>query len=103
MIFPIILFLSPLYNILYLFLIVNNYHCYFFSVHFFMYVGPLRIAVFILYKNYAINIKVSIHLSFHIVFLCGAHGRAGGWTYGHVTAKFLGWKGNQIFFGMELR
>ena len=51
MIFPIILFLSPLYNILYLFLIVNNYHCYFFSVHFFMYVGPLRMAVFILYKN----------------------------------------------------
>ena len=65
MIFPIILFLSPLYNILYLFLIVNNYHCYFFSVHFFMYVGPLRIAVFILYKNwrsYPIKIKFSIYL-----------------------------------------
>ena len=64
MIFPIILFLSPLYNILYLFLIVNNYHYYFFSIHFFMYVGPLRIAVFILYKNwrnYPIKIKFSIY------------------------------------------
>ena len=22
------------------------------------------------------------------------------WTYGHVTTKFLGWKGNQIFLAM---
>ena len=33
-------------------------------------------------------------------FSCGAEGR--GWTYGHVTTKFIEWKGNQIFLAMGL-
>ena len=30
-------------------------------------------------------------------------GWAGGWTYGHVTDKFLGWIGNHIFLALRLR
>ena len=40
-------------------------------------------------------------------FPCGADGwvggRAGGWTYGHVTDKFFEWIGNHIFLALRLR